>query len=366
MQKNIIDLQNGDKITGVYLLKDAAIRQTKSGKDYLDATLSDRTGAIKTKLWDFKGDLPETGIPYDVDGVVSEYMSTLQATINGLSKNENPGADILALLVPASPEPVDKMLQDFTVMEDKYITDEKLRKMTDAAIAENLNKLKTVPAAKSVHHAYLGGLVAHVHEMLILEDMLLKAVDRIYKPYNDISKKENGDEIVVDKELLTVAIIFHDIGKIREFTCGKLGTVTEYSVEGHLLGHIYMSAEYVAEMCEKYDVDDEKSMLLQSMILSHHGKPEYGSAIIPQFLEAYLLHVIDEIDARLQIFREAYMKTDPGTVCPDKQWALDGVQPYRPSTTKQADTVKSENTDTSEMTVKEDGPSGGVQTLKLF
>lgn len=349
MQKKITELQNGDSFNGTYILKDAQIRQTKTGKSFLDGSLSDVSGTLKIKFWDFSKALPETGVAYDVAGNISEYMGNNQAVLNKLAINENPGAAVLTMLVPSSPTPTDQIMDDLNDMLTKYVHDPKLLQMSATVIHDNLDTFKVIPAAKTVHHEFLGGLATHVHEMLILEDKMLEAVDAIYKPYNDKSE----DKIVVNKELLTVSIIFHDIGKIREFTIGKLGTVTDYSVEGHLLGHIYMSAEYIAEMCEQCGVDEEKSMMLQSMILSHHGKPEYGSAITPQFLEAFLLHEIDEIDAKLQIFREAWLKTTPGEFCPDKQWALDNIQPYRPSWT---------GTTTE---AKESESEGGVETLRL-
>ena len=117
---------------------------------------------------------------------------------------------------------------------------------------------------------------------------------------------------VVDRDLLLAGTILHDVAKCQEFLTSPLGLVTEYSVPGELLGHLVMGAQAVAEAARELGVPEEKSMLLQHMLLSHHGEPEFGAAVRPKCAEAELLSFIDLIDSRMEIYRENLEETGTG------------------------------------------------------
>ena len=153
-----------------------------------------------------------------------------------------------------------------------------------------------LPAAKSVHHGFLGGLLMHTHNMLRIADHLAS----IYPS-------------TLDRSLLMAGTLLHDFAKAEEFSCSALGLVTDYSVKGQLLGHLVMGAREVADIADALGVAEEKSVLLQHMLLSHHGQPEFGAAVLPQCAESELLSLIDMIDSRMEIYQEAMDETPVGT-----------------------------------------------------
>jgi len=120
-------------------------------------------------------------------------------------------------------------------------------------------------------------------------------------------------EKVIDRSLLLAGTLLHDIAKLQEFVVSALGVVTEYSVKGQLLGHLVMGAQEAAQIAKELQIPEEKSILLQHMLLSHHGQPEFGAAVVPMCAEAELLSYIDNIDAKMEIYRENLEKTQPGT-----------------------------------------------------
>ena len=132
----------------------------------------------------------------------------------------------------------------------------------------------------------------------------------------------------LDRDLLLAGTFLHDFAKIQEFQVSQTGLVTDYTTAGQLLGHLVMGAQEVKEVCAACGVSEERSMLLQHMILSHHGQPEFGAAVLPQCAEAELLCYIDMIDSRMEIYREVLDKTEPGQFS-DRVFALDNKRLYR-------------------------------------
>ena len=158
---------------------------------------------------------------------------------------------------------------------------------------------RKLPAAKSVHHSFVGGLLMHTSYMLETADFLA----RLYS-------------VIIDRDLLLAGTLLHDIAKLEEFLVSELGMVTEYSTRGQLLGHLVMGAQEVSEVAKVLGIPEEKSVLLQHLLLSHHGQPEFGAAVVPMCAEAELLNYIDNIDAKMEIYRENLEKTQPGTFSP--------------------------------------------------
>ncbi|MBO2528197.1 MAG: CMP-binding protein, partial [Clostridiales bacterium] len=126
----------------------------------------------------------------------------------------------------------------------------------------------------------------------------------------------------VDRDLLLAGTLLHDFAKEEEFSFSELGLVTEYSRKGKLLGHLTMGAQEIAEIAKEKDIPEEKSVLLQHMLLSHHGEPEFGAAVRPQCAESELLSLIDMIDSRMEIYRETFASVPVGEFSP-RVFALD-------------------------------------------
>ena len=135
---------------------------------------------------------------------------------------------------------------------------------------------------------------------------------------------------LLDRDLLLAGAFLHDFAKIREFSLSPTGLVADYSVAGQLLGHLVMGAEETAQVCRELNIPEEKSLLLQHMILSHHGTPEFGAAVVPACAESELLSYIDMMDSRMEIYRETLEKTEPGAFS-DRIFALDNKRIYRHS-----------------------------------
>ena len=169
--------------------------------------------------------------------------------------------------------------------------------------------LITCPAAFRLHHAMLGGLMLHTMSIV----RMAEEICRIYPNIN--------------RELLLSGAILHDVAKTWEFTFAKSGLVKGYSTEGELIGHLVEGAYYVADAAKELGIESEKVALLEHMILSHHGVPEYGSPIRPMFLEAEILSALDTLDAEIFEFHSATAKVEPGKFT-DRQWSLDNRKLY--------------------------------------
>jgi len=248
----IKDMSISDQIEGFFLLRDAFAKTTMSGKPFLSMVLSDCTGTIDAQIWDYTGPVTpkDTGAVVKICGTVSEFKGTVQITVERLRLAES---------------------------NDQY----------------NISDL--VPTAKSVHHSFLNGLLMHTTYMLETADFLAG----LYKP-------------VIDRSLLIAGTLLHDFAKCEEFTTSPLGLVTEYSMKGQLLGHLVMGAQEAAKVAADLHVPEEKSVLLQHLILSHHGEPEFGAAVRPMCAEGELLSYIDMIDSRMEIYRETLEEVPAG------------------------------------------------------
>ena len=169
---------------------------------------------------------------------------------------------------------------------------------------------RAIPAAKSVHHGFVHGLLMHTGNMVKIAAQLADLYPH-----------------VINRDLLITGTLIHDFAKRDEFTFSDLGLVSGYSVRGDLLGHLVMGAQEVSEVCWDLEIPEEKSVLLQHLLLSHHGKPEYGAAVVPLCAEAELLSLIDAIDSRMEIYRENLENTPLGQFS-DRIFALDGRRAY--------------------------------------
>lgn len=303
-------------VTGVYMLESKEIREAKNGNQYAYYMFTDATGTISGKQWEltavYNGLVP--GSPVKVSGVTNIFQGQTSISVNEivqLKLNDLP-LDILKTVLPSAPmsgKDATKEILDTA----SHFTDPALKAVVERAIHENLDAFETIPAAQKVHEACIGGLAYHTLMML----RTAKAIASVYSL-----------QTPVDKDLLYAGVCIHDIGKIREFALGPTGLVIDYTPSGNMLGHLFMGAEYVGRLADEAGMNPEKKMMLQHMILAHHGKPEYGACVKgPMFLEASLLHLVDVIDSEMWQFGEIQGRTDAGKMS-EKIFSLDGGRVY--------------------------------------
>lgn len=287
------------EIQGYYILKEGQIKRASNGRPYLAAVLADATGSVEAKHWDFGGSIQpsDLGRIILIRGTAAEYRGSMQITINRFrfaTDGDKSRYDIAAL-VPTAPIDTDGALAGVRALVAS-IEDEDYRRISERMLEKHLDAFSVIPAAKSVHHGFRCGLLMHTESMLRMADFLAGSYAGL-----------------IDRSLLLAGTLLHDMAKETEFTLSPLGLVTEYSVKGELLGHLVMGAMDVAETAKELGIPEEKSVLLQHMILSHHGQPEMGAAVKPKCAESELLSYIDLIDSRMEIYAEAFENTDTGS-----------------------------------------------------
>lgn len=300
-----------DEVEGFYVLKAAYPKVAANGKPFLNLTLSDRTGAIDGKVWDYAGPIgaADEGKVVKVRGGVSLFRGALQLTVERIRLAGDADRVDVSALVPVAPIDRGEALAEVEVLLAS-IEDADYRAAAQELLRRHREKFAEIPAAKSVHHSFLAGLLMHTGNMLRLADFLARQ-------YAD----------TVDRSLLLAGTFAHDLQKEREFRFSALGLVTDYSVSGELLGHLVMGAQEAAEVAREVGMPEEKSLLLQHLILSHHGEPEYGAAVRPVCAESELLSCIDRIDSRMEIYRETLAEVPLGAFS-DRVFALDGRKLY--------------------------------------
>lgn len=274
--------------TAVFLVSAKEVRQKKTGEPYLSLTLCDRTGEIDAKMWDNVADVMDT---FDRDdfvklrGVLQVYNNRLQLTIHRLARQPDEAVDFTDFF-PAAQRPFDEMYEELRGVVAEMKNDH-LRELVSGIIEDPAirPKFRIAPAAKSVHHAYLGGLLEHVLSMCALA----RVTAAHYK--------------TIDLDLLMAGVVLHDIGKIEELTYERS---FNYSNDGQLLGHIQIGMRIVGDrIAHMPGFPPKLRTLLEHLILSHHGHLEFGSPRVPLFPEALLLHHLDNLDSKMECMRNS-------------------------------------------------------------
>ncbi len=298
MEQNIriADMIQGQQIQGYYILKDIRCKTSANGSPFLSAKLMDTTGEMDSKIWNYSGPLTaeDNGRVMLLRGEVTEYNGTLQFIIHRIRPAEAGDHYDIADLVPSAPIDTEAALLEVREIIAS-IEDSEYRALCQSMLERHLESFYTIPAAKSVHHAFRSGLLMHTLNMM-------RAADFLAELYSE----------VIDRSLLLAGTFLHDFGKGQEMVRSELGLVTDYSSQGMLLGHLYICAREIAELAGKQGMSEEKTMLLQHLILSHHGQPEHGAAVQPQCAESELLALIDLMDSRMEIYAEAVSELKPG------------------------------------------------------
>lgn len=295
--KWVADLEVGDEIEGFYILKTAQIKTSNSGKPFLAANMADRSGAIDAKFWDYNGSIgiQDEGSVVKLRGSVSEYRGTLQLILTRLRPVQEDDQYNLSELVPVAPIDEEAGWQELQDMVTG-LKDKDYQAVCRKVLEKYGDRFRFIPGGKSMHHSFVNGLLMHTLYMARIADHLAGVYPE-----------------VVDRDLLVAGTILHDVAKCDEFVTSPLGLVTEYSVKGELLGHLVMGAQAVAEAAKELGIPEEKSVLLQHMLLSHHGDPAFGAAVRPVCAESELLSMIDLIDSRMEIYKETMEELEVGS-----------------------------------------------------
>ena len=301
---NLKSIDGNGTVEGFVLVKSCDKKSAKNGSMFLDMNLADKGGEINAKMWDFRegGFLPEVNSIVKVRGVMSEFNGTPQLRIDRIrAKWDNDNVD-LADIIPSADYSGAYMMNTIRDKVDNFKNDA-LRTLVTAVLNEYGSKMLDCPAAFRLHHAIRGGLLMHTLSII----KLCECVASIYP--------------TVDRELLISGAILHDVCKTEEFVISSSGLVDGYTVEGTLVGHLVMGAMMIDRIARANDIDKDTAMLLEHMLISHHGEPEYGAASRPLFLEAEILSELDSLDANIYEIESCLSDVAPREFS-NRQWAL--------------------------------------------
>lgn len=287
-------------ITALFVVASKQVKPKKSGEPYLALTLSDRTGTIEAKMWD---GVPEAMHTFDQDdfikvrGLINKYNNRFQLTIHKLRKCEESEVDFADYL-PATKKNVDELWAKVAEYVDSF-QNPHLKALLKAFMvdAEIEKAYKCAPAAKTLHHAFIGGLLDHVVSLMNSCDLILQNYPHL------------------NRDLVLTGVFLHDIGKIHELTYARSFS---YTTEGQLLGHMIIELEMLhKKLLGLPDFPVELKTLVEHLIISHHGEYEFGSPKLPMFPEALLLHYMDDLDSKIESMR-AHFEREIGS---EAEWA---------------------------------------------
>ena len=277
-----------------FAVKTAEVKLTKTNKEYLAITLFDGEQTISGNMWDFVGAAPNANDIVDISGKVTEWAGKKQLNITYIGVNTNL---TIADFAPQGNFSVDEYWNKANSLIDT-IKHEQLRDFVRTIYNDFEDKLRIAPGAKSVHNAYVGGCLEHLVDVTTVALSLADCY-----PY-------------VNKDIVTAGALLHDIGKVFEY--GIDGVNIGTTLDGELLYHIPMGMTIL----DRYrgNISNKILKLIQHIVLSHHGEKEYGSPVVPKFMEAMIVHFADNIDAKMGIMKETN-KSSTGTIT-DKVWSL--------------------------------------------
>ena len=284
------------------LIKELNEKKDKNGNGYLDLIVigSDKK-EYPAKVWRFdnNGQFEQNDV-VEIEYTLDNYKGKAQLTITTIKKAPS---EMIKEFIPAS-EYDGKVVFSMLLKKVNEFKDEELKVIVKDIMLTNREALEVYPAAYRLHHAIVGGLMLHTAS-------IVEMAEKTCEVYPNINR-----------ELLLSGAILHDVAKTFEMQTGKTGLCSGYTVGGELIGHLVKGAIFIDETAKKLGIDSEKVTLLEHMILSHHGVPEYGSPVRPMFLEAEILSTLDALDATIFEINNATGKVEAGEFT-DRQWALD-------------------------------------------
>ncbi len=280
---------------------------TNSNSPYLSITFRDNTGTIEGKLWDVKdyqSQIVKSGKVIQVKGEVINYRNVLQLKVMAVSDISEPvDMSEFVLTGPYS----EKQLREYINSVINSIENQDIFRIVSDIYRCYDEQIYSSAAAAKNHHEYYGGLATHVYSMLHLAEMMCTNY-----PY-------------LSKDLLYAGVLLHDIGKVVELSGG---VVTEYTLEGKLIGHISISQTIIVQTADKLGIDSEVVTVLRHMVLAHHGQYDFGSPVLPMTIEAEALHFIDDIDAKMTMI-EKELRQIPEKEFTQRNYALDNRSFYK-------------------------------------
>lgn len=303
MQKEryVSDLLEGEKCDELFMIKQVRKGETRAGKPYLSLVFSDKSGEIAGPAWDHVERFEKICVPgavVHVRGLVQTYRDRLQLKVDDITPVEKGDVDY-SEFVAASRRNSQDMRSELEFVINS-VANRFLRELLDVTFlrSEPGERFQQSPAAKGIHHAYLGGLLEHSLSMAQVADLLASHYPG------------------VDRDLLVAGALLHDIGKIDELA-SEIGII-DYTDIGRLKGHLVIGCELIARTAEGIeDFPPDLLTHLQHLVLSHHGRHEFGSPVVPMTAEALLLSFIDDMDAKMNLVEQLSSKLTSGTT----QWS---------------------------------------------
>jgi 3'-5' exoribonuclease len=274
------DIKEEDRVNGPYLVKSKRLGQTKNGSPFLSLILSDSSGDIESRVWENANELAscfKEGDIIEVEGQAGSYRDQVQLTLSSLKISENNDP---AIFLESTSQDISEMMRELRKIAKKIMNAD-LYNLINSFLSDRsfTDQFKKAPAAKNFHHSYIGGLLEHTLSVCRLTENIM-----VHYPE-------------LDGDLLIAGAFLHDIGKIKEFSYAK---GIDYSDEGRLLGHLVLGVSMLEEKLLLFkDFPEETALLLKHLILSHHGEYDFGSPKRPKFLEAFVLHMVDDLDAKM-------------------------------------------------------------------
>jgi 3'-5' exoribonuclease len=301
-------VQEGHAVDGIFLVREMSRAETRTGKPYLMVTLMDRSGEIAGRLWENADAFLEACAPgnlVQISAQAQAFRGTLQLKIDNVQQVDKQEADI-GLFLQGSKKNIDKMAREIIALaksvQEPFCQKLLLKFFQDSSFGEEFRR---APAAKTMHHAYLGGLLEHTLSVAQLASMLSD-----FYP-------------ALDRDLLISGALLHDIGKTKELSFHSFPF--DYTDRGRLVGHLVLGVEMIQDAINTIpDFPQDLATRLQHLVLSHHGRYEFGSPSLPMISEAFVLNFLDDLDAKLNFLgRLEEQAPEPGYQWTDFQRTLE-------------------------------------------
>lgn len=276
------DLRDGDGFEGFYVVRESSFQTAVNGKNYIRMTIADASASLMANLWDANRELFQlcpSGCIIKLQGVAENYKGKSQVRLIRFRPAHDSEVDLDSFLPRSRHDPEAMRAEILSLIES--MEDADYRALADAFFRDEalMKQFLRAPAARDLHHAFLGGLLEHTLGIARMAD--------------EFSRKAR-----IDRDLLLLGALLHDIGKVHELSAKF---AIEYTTRGKLLGHLVIGAEMAAERAAAIpNFPADKLYLIQHLILSHHGRHEYGSPVLPKVPEAFALHHLDNLDAKVE------------------------------------------------------------------
>ena len=318
--------KEGDRLDDVFLVKTARLAETRAGKPYLILEVVDKSGEIGGPIWDQVEELQgvcQVGQFVHLNGQIQTYQGKLQLKIDAARAMDRNEVD-LADFVLVCDQDRERLARDLQVLVAS-VKDKSLKKLLQFFFKNEpmWQRFQDAPAAKGIHHAYVGGLLEHSLSVARIADSL--------------AAHYSG----VDRSLLLAGALLHDIGKVEELAMDV--ALINYTAQGRLKGHLVMGSEMVAEAAAHIkDFPAELLTQLQHLILSHHGRQEFGSPTVPMTIEAFVLSFVDDLDAKMNLMEQLRKKMkEPGLQWTEYQRSLERYLCLGPLESREEELVES-------------------------